>query len=80
MAQFSRLNPGDKIAFLVGPEGGLKESELDLLTKTFGFVPAGLGPRILRAETAPLLCVERTELRTGVSTLEFLRLTSLQGC
>ncbi|MBC6499409.1 RsmE family RNA methyltransferase [Weissella confusa] len=40
MAQFSRLNPGDKIAFLVGPEGGLKESELDLLTKTFGFVPA----------------------------------------
>lgn len=54
VAQFSRLNPGDKIAFLVGPEGGLKESELDLLTKTFGFVPAGLGPRILRAETAPL--------------------------
>ena len=30
VAQFSRLNPGDKIALLVGPEGGLNESELNL--------------------------------------------------
>jgi 16S rRNA (uracil1498-N3)-methyltransferase len=50
---FSGLKRGDEIAFLFGPEGGLQAQELDLLTD-FGFVPAGLGPRILRAETAPL--------------------------
>ncbi|APS27157.1 16S rRNA (uracil(1498)-N(3))-methyltransferase [Weissella cibaria] len=52
--QFAQLRSGDEVAFLVGPEGGLKEAELELLTEKFGFVAAGLGPRILRAETAPL--------------------------
>ncbi len=52
--QFAQLHSGDEVAFLVGPEGGLKEAELELLTEKFGFVAAGLGPRILRAETAPL--------------------------
>ncbi|GAK30627.1 16S rRNA methyltransferase RsmE [Weissella oryzae SG25] len=49
----AELKAGEKIAFLVGPEGGLKESELAYL-ETVGFKAAGLGPRILRAETAPL--------------------------
>lgn len=51
---FSQLKRGDHIITLVGPEGGLKESELLYLKETLGFLPAGLGPRILRAETAPL--------------------------
>lgn len=49
----AKLKTGEKIAFLVGPEGGLKESELAYL-EMVGFKAAGLGPRILRAETAPL--------------------------
>jgi 16S rRNA (uracil1498-N3)-methyltransferase len=38
---------------LTGPEGGLTGAELELLTQE-GFRPVRLGPRILRAETAPV--------------------------
>lgn len=40
-------------ALLVGPEGGLSDEEALLAEKT-GFLKAGMGPRILRAETAAL--------------------------
>ncbi|MES2399213.1 MAG: 16S rRNA (uracil(1498)-N(3))-methyltransferase [Pseudomonadota bacterium] len=44
------------ITFLSGPEGGLTASEeADAAAK--GFMPVNLGPRILRAETAPLACL-----------------------
>lgn len=36
-----------------GPEGGIAPDELEQLTAA-GYKPAGLGPRILRTETAPL--------------------------
>ncbi|HYK72108.1 MAG TPA: RsmE family RNA methyltransferase, partial [Pseudoneobacillus sp.] len=36
-----------------GPEGGLSEKEIQLLQE-HGFQICGLGPRILRTETAPL--------------------------
>jgi len=39
-------------ALLVGPEGGFDQSELDELGKLPFVVPVGLGPRILRADTA----------------------------
>lgn len=39
-----------------GPEGGLAPAELDALLAA-GFVGAGLGPRVLRAETAPVVAV-----------------------
>lgn len=39
-------------AFLIGPEGGFTESELDGLRSLAFAVAADLGPRILRAETA----------------------------
>ncbi|MBI2400090.1 MAG: 16S rRNA (uracil(1498)-N(3))-methyltransferase [Deltaproteobacteria bacterium] len=38
-------------ALLVGPEGGLSDDEA-LLAEKAGFLKAGMGPRILRAETA----------------------------
>lgn len=38
---------------LSGPEGGLSAAE-EALALHHGFVAAGLGPRVLRAETAPL--------------------------
>ncbi|WP_299623986.1 16S rRNA (uracil(1498)-N(3))-methyltransferase [Pelagibius sp.] len=41
-------------AILTGPEGGFAESELDALRKLPFAVPVGLGPRILRADTAAL--------------------------
>lgn len=45
--------PGNKILLVFGPEGGLTESEAEKL-ESHGFVLCGLGPRILRTETAPL--------------------------
>ena len=45
------LRPNDKIAILIGPEGGIDEAELDYLLAK-GFIPCALGPRILRTETA----------------------------
>ncbi|MFN3390162.1 MAG: 16S rRNA (uracil(1498)-N(3))-methyltransferase [Meiothermus ruber] len=46
-------NPEKPTALLTGPEGGLSESEVDFLLQR-GFTPVTLGPRILRAETAPV--------------------------
>jgi 16S rRNA (uracil1498-N3)-methyltransferase len=48
-----RLSPGQSLLIVFGPEGGLTESEIDRLTD-HGFLACGLGPRILRTETAPL--------------------------
>jgi 16S rRNA (uracil1498-N3)-methyltransferase len=39
-------------AFLVGPEGGFDQTELDALGKLSFVSRVGLGPRVLRAETA----------------------------
>ncbi len=47
------LKANDKVAIVIGPEGGIDNNELDYLLKQ-GFIPAALGPRILRTETAPL--------------------------
>ncbi len=48
---------GDAVAgpvtFLSGPEGGLSPGE-EAAALAAGFVPVTLGPRVLRAETAPL--------------------------
>jgi 16S rRNA (uracil1498-N3)-methyltransferase len=41
------------VLFLSGPEGGLSAAE-EALAMQHGFSPVTLGPRVLRAETAPL--------------------------
>lgn len=52
-------DPGaaDDVTIVSGPEGGLAPEELDRLSGPAGFVAAGLGPRVLRAETAPVIAV-----------------------
>ena len=47
------LEKGAKLLFIFGPEGGLSPAEIEIF-EAKGAVLAGLGPRILRAETAPL--------------------------
>lgn len=44
------------VALASGPEGGLAPVELDALIAA-AFSPIGLGPRILRADTAPIVAV-----------------------
>lgn len=43
----------DPVLLLSGPEGGLSPAEVEQ-AQARGFVPVTLGPRVLRAETAPL--------------------------
>ncbi len=45
--------PAGPVELLVGPEGGLSERERGL-AHSRGFEDVGLGPRLLRTETAPL--------------------------
>ncbi len=52
----TRLPPGP-VALLVGPEGGFDETELDAIGKLSFVTRVGLGPRVLRAETATLAAV-----------------------
>ncbi|WNB93476.1 16S rRNA (uracil(1498)-N(3))-methyltransferase [Bacillus sp. NEB1478] len=49
----SALENGDSILCVIGPEGGISEKEAKILAE-HGFELCGLGPRILRTETAPL--------------------------
>lgn len=42
------------LAVLIGPEGGFAAAELDLLRQVPFLTPVGLGPRILRADTAAI--------------------------
>lgn len=44
------------LTFLSGPEGGLSPTE-EAAAIAGGFSPVTLGPRVLRAETAPLACL-----------------------
>ena len=45
--------PMTPVTVLSGPEGGLSPAE-ELAAMSAGFLPVTLGPRVLRAETAPL--------------------------
>jgi 16S rRNA (uracil1498-N3)-methyltransferase len=43
-----------KVITLVGPEGGFSDAEISTAT-SYGFIPVGLGPRVLRTETAGII-------------------------
>lgn len=57
------LAKGDKLLFIFGPEGGLSPDEI-VAFRQAGAVSAGLGPRILRAETAPLYALSTVSVLT----------------
>ena len=52
------------VTILVGPEGGLSEQEL-VQARQHNFIPVGLGPRILRTETAALTAISILQARWG---------------
>ena len=56
--------PEGEVELLVGPEGGLSERELDLAGSR-GFTGVGLGPRILRTESAPLAALATIQALWG---------------
>lgn len=64
--QTTQMKTGNTMLALFGPEGGLAVSEIKSLTEA-NFTSVGLGPRILRAETAPLY------LLSAISVLKEMR-------
>ena len=54
MAEVLARHGGGEAGFLAGPEGGFAPSELDAMGDLPFVSAVGLGPRILRAETAAL--------------------------
>ena len=59
----SGLTVRAKVLFIFGPEGGLSPEEIAAFGQA-GAVSAGLGPRILRAETAPLYALTAVSVLT----------------
>src|SRR6478735_1410261 len=58
------LEQGQRVALLVGPEGGFDAAEVAAATAA-GFVRCRLGPRVLRTETAGLATLAILQSRAG---------------
>jgi 16S rRNA (uracil1498-N3)-methyltransferase len=56
--------PIKKLLVMLGPEGGFTDQEIKMLVNC-GFMSAGLGPRILRAETATIAAVTLVQYLFG---------------
>ncbi len=61
----SDVSSSNRYAVLIGPEGGFQEDELDRLKKLPFVTAVGLGPRILRAETAGLAALSAFQAILG---------------
>ena len=59
-----RRNANQPVVLLVGPEGGLSESELSLVD-VVGFTGLALGPRVLRTETAGMVALAVLQSQWG---------------
>lgn len=63
LQHWSEPRPGS-LKLLIGPEGGLSDSELQRASVA-GFEIAALGPRILRTETAPVVALSLAQSLWG---------------
>ena len=54
---------GKTQAFLIGPEGGFDDQEIQTLFKQPGITPVSLGNTLYRAETAALLCLAQVHMQ-----------------
>lgn len=62
----AKLQTGDSILAIFGPEGGLSSAEVTIMEEN-GIIPVGFGPRILRTETAPLYFLATVSFVTELS-------------
>ena len=64
LSPLSALARPERVLMVVGPAGGWEDAEVEQATAA-GFVSAGLGPRILRAETAALAALSAVQVLWG---------------
>ena len=63
-ARLRELAPADRVIVLIGPEGGLSEQE-ERRALNAGYTAVRVGPRVLRAETAPLAAISALQAMWG---------------
>ena len=59
------IGPADRVALVIGPEGGLERAEAEALADAGGQL-VSLGPRILRTENAALVATAALQYHFGV--------------
>ncbi|WP_295747419.1 16S rRNA (uracil(1498)-N(3))-methyltransferase [uncultured Limosilactobacillus sp.] len=65
-ATLGKLKAGERLTAFFGPEGGLTSAEINAMNDQ-GVVSVGLGPRILRTETAPLYFLSAVSYQTELN-------------
>jgi 16S rRNA (uracil1498-N3)-methyltransferase len=60
-----QFSSNKRVGFVIGPEGGFAEEELDRLRSLPFVTPVSLGPRLLRADTAALAVVAAWQTMAG---------------
>ncbi len=55
----------ETMALLIGPEGGFSDEERELLAQRSNVIKLGLGPRILRADTAAVAALAMLQAHAG---------------
>lgn len=62
----NKLKSGSSVGILIGPEGGIDDTEIEKATN-IGGIPISLGARILRTETAAITSVAMLMLHTEMN-------------
>jgi 16S rRNA (uracil1498-N3)-methyltransferase len=65
MAALGAVSLGEKVAVLIGPEGGFDQEERRSLASVQGAIRLSLGPRILRADTAAVAALALVQAAIG---------------
>ena len=72
LAQVLQGQAPEQVAIVIGPEGGFSPAERTRLRDCGFVVPAGLGPRILRADTAAISALTIWQAAAPDKSLAFL--------
>lgn len=66
--ELADLERGQKILFIFGPEGGISPKEIEAFEEAGG-IKVGLGPRIMRTETAPFYALSAVSYATEMNKM-----------
>ncbi len=73
LSAFTTATPTQRHGIFIGPEGGFSPAEVDGLQSSSFSKGVGLGPRVLRAETAVVVALTLLQATIGDGTLHLVR-------